>query len=142
MFYNLTNKSNVKKAKEKLSYLIDKGANIELKEKRVKRTLKQNSYLHLLLAKFAMEFGYTIEQTKQDIFKRIVNRDVFILIKSGLEVCRSSKDLDTLEMTNCIEKFRNWSQTECNLSLPSPNETEFLNSIRNEMYKYENYQYL
>lgn len=142
MRYNLTHKTNVTKAKERFEYLIEKGSNIELKEIRAKRTLKQNAYLHLLLAKFALEFGYTIEQVKQDVFKRLVNREAFIVVSKGLEVCRSSKDLETHEMTNCIEKFRNWSQTECNLYLPSPNEKEFLNSIRNDIHKYENYQYL
>lgn len=141
MRYNLIHKTNQEKAKEYLQHLINKKVNIELKEVRKIGTLKQNNYAHLLFSKFGLFFGYKLQEVKQDIFKRIVNKDIFLIEKNGLVVCRSSSDLDTKEYTIAIERFRNYSN-ENGCYLPSPDEKEFLQSIKNEIYKYENQIYL
>jgi hypothetical protein len=48
MILNLQNETEVQKAKEKLSYFIEKGKTIDLIEKKNTRTTKQNIALHLL----------------------------------------------------------------------------------------------
>jgi len=141
MKYNLTNKINVRKAKERLEYLIKKGSNIELKEIKKIGTLKQMKYAHLLFSAFGLHFGYSLEEVKQDVFKRYVNKSTFISVKENIEVCRSITDLDTKELSICIERFRNYS-SQNGLYLPEPNEKEILQSIQNQMYKYENQIFL
>ena len=71
-------------------------------------------------------------------FKRLVNPDLFVEHRydkylGEIEVLRSSRDLDTGDMTTAIERFRNWSASEADIYLPAPNEQEFLDSIEREM---------
>ena len=65
MILNLQNEPEVNKAKDKLSYFIEKGSTIDLVEKKNTRTTKQNSALHLLftivsnqLNEMGQEFNY------------------------------------------------------------------------------------
>ena len=58
MWFNLKNVFELEKFREKVVELENKGAMVELKEKRG-RSLNQNSYLHLLLSAFALQYGYT-----------------------------------------------------------------------------------
>ena len=111
---------------------------VELNEHKPRRTTPQNSYLHLLLGMFAMETGNTLEVVKQEYFKRLVNPDLFVERRHDkylgeIEVLRSSRDLDTGDMTTAIERFRNWAAAEADIYLPAPNEQEFLDSIEREM---------
>ena len=87
---------------------------------------------------FAMETGNTLEFVKREYFKRLVNPDLFVEHRydkylGEIEVLRSSRDLDTGDMTTAIERFRNWSASEADIYLPAPNEQEFLDSIEREM---------
>ena len=52
---------------------------------------------------------------------------------------RSSAGLTTAEMTQAIERFRNWSSSECGIYLPSPDEEAFLQSIEMELKRHKNY---
>ena len=72
-----------------------------------------------------------MEEAKIDFFKRKCNKELFereVVNKHGKTVpkLRSSKDLDTKEMTQAIERFRNWSASVAGIYLPSPNEEQFL----------------
>ena len=49
MLLDLSKPFEAKKAQTKLSQLIEKGAKIELTEKKAMRSVKQNSYLHAIL---------------------------------------------------------------------------------------------
>ena len=55
MLYNLSNPLDAQNARTRLEMLIKRGANAELTEKKPKRSLSQNSYLHLLLGYFASQ---------------------------------------------------------------------------------------
>jgi hypothetical protein len=127
-----------------LEILFDKKCFFEIIKKHPKRTFSQNNYLHLILAQFSIEFGYEIEYTKQIIFKREVNKDIFLRTfenkKTGeyLEYYRSTADLDTKEMIDAIQKFRIYSSHE-GCYLPEPNEHEFLINIQNNIEKYRQY---
>lgn len=129
--YNLKNVYDRKKFKEACNQMVLNNEYVELKKKKTQRSLAQNSYLHCLLGYFASEFGYTLEEVKFDIFKKICNRDIFErkrVNRRGQKVTyiRSSTELDKAEMTTAIERFRNYSSAQCGLYLPSPNEGEML----------------
>jgi len=141
MIYNFENGIDISKAKDRLDWLILKKKRSEIKEIRGKRTTPQNAYFHLLINYFALEYGETFEYTKQDIFKKYVNPAIFKTIrknpKSGKEreEWRSSADLDTKEMTDAIETFKNWSVKNTGIRLPEAGEDDFLNHIQNEIDK-------
>ena len=138
MIYDLRNPYDREKFKRRVNALYQRQNVVELSEHKPRRTTSQNAYLHLLLGMFAMETGNTLEFVKQEYFKRLVNPDLFVEHRHDkflgeIEVLRSSRDLDTGEMTTAIERFRNWSLSEADIQLPAPNEQKFLDSIEREM---------
>lgn len=121
--------------------LADRKDVVELRTKR-QRTLNQNAYLHTLLEYFACQYGETMEYVKEDYFKCLVNPDVFVIGGhidkfTGQQrcVCRSSADLTTEEMSQCIERFRNWSSKEAGIYLPTAEEGAFLRQCEIEISK-------
>ncbi len=107
--------------------LAESGKIIELTEKKPRRSLPQNRYLHVLLAYFGTQTGNTLEWVKQQYYKKLVNPDLFIREKEDkylgkIKVLRSSADLDTSEFSLSIERFRNWTSQEAGIYLPSADE--------------------
>lgn len=142
--YNLKNPYDRQRFKEKANALVKAQEYVELTKKHTQRSLAQNSYLHLLLGYFASEFGYTLEEVKFDIFKKHCNPDIFIRQrrnKRGNEVryVRSSTELDKLEMTRAIERFRNYSSAQCGLYLPEPNEQEAIFFAQQQVEQYKDF---
>lgn len=137
MIYNTSNLVERQKAITRIKKLLDNRAIVEIVEKKPTRTIKQNRYLHLILGFFASETGYTLEEVKQEIFKKIVNPALFYEGEIGelvsIQRWRSTADLDTLEMTQAIEKFRDYSSAEAGIYLPSPDEKDFLLQIEIEL---------
>ena len=138
MIFNLNNPYEIDKFKEYVNKLYAQKAIVEVKKKLPNRSLAQNSYLHLILSWFACETGYSLEEVKLDYFKKICNRDLFVrkkINKKGDEInyVRSSSDLDTLEMTTAIDRFRNYASAQAGIYLPSPNESQFLTYIEQEI---------
>ncbi|MDM1547407.1 recombination protein NinB [Empedobacter falsenii] len=137
MIYNTSNTVERQKAITRIKKLLDNKSVIEITEKKPTRTIKQNRYLHLILGFFGSETGYTLEEVKQEIFKKIVNPALFYEGEIGeivtLQRWRSTADLDTLEMTQAIEKFRDYSSAEAGIYLPSPDEKDFLLQIEIEL---------
>jgi len=133
MFYNPANPLDVKRATASLQHYINKGKLFELKEKRPRRSIPQNSYMHLLFSWFAIETGYTAEEVKQEIFKKIVNPNTFYDGEHGelvkIERWRSTASLDTAELTLAIERFRNYSATEAGIYLPEPKDLVAIREI-------------
>lgn len=141
MIYNTANDIDKQQSKDRLNWLISKGKRIEIKELRKKRSNPQNAYLHLILSYFALEVGETMEFIKQVVFKTTVNEDLFVFErvnpKSGKKRAdlRSSSDLNTKEMTDAIERFKNWSVQKTGIRLPEANEQQFLDYVQNEIDK-------
>lgn len=138
MLYDLSNELGRTQFKERCNYLYRKGCRVELTEKKGKRTLQQNSYLHLLLSYFALQIGEKTEYVKQELFKRRINHGYFAREREDqffgrVLVLRSSADLDTKEMTECIERFRDWAQTEAGIYLPEPNEDAIIGEMEREV---------
>lgn len=95
------------------------------------RTIKQNSYLHLIIAYFASQYGENKEFVKQNYFKFAANRDIFLREKDDplaghIRFLRSSTTLSSDEMSTAIERFRNWASTRAGIYIPSSDEKELL----------------
>lgn len=138
MIYDLAHILDIQRFQRRVSALLKEGGKVELTALKGRRTLPQNAYLHLILGWFAMETGNTLEFVKQNYFKRYINSEIFAQTIEDkylgkVEVLKSSKDVTTAEMTTAIERFRNWSASEAEIYLPSPNEQAFLDAIEIEM---------
>lgn len=136
------------RAIERIHWLINKGKRFEIKEKRPMRSLNQNRYLHLILTWYALEYGETVEYIKQEVFKKQVNpelfRTEFINQKTGeiRDDWKSTADLDTKQMTEAIDRFRNYASKEAGIYLPEPNDLASMQQIEHEISKQKHYQYL
>ena len=130
MIYNLKNTIDIERAKRRFAQLLKEEAKIELL-KRQKRSVSQNSYLHLLIGYFAMETGYTLIEAKQ-IYKN-VSPEIFEYENKGVNFIRSSADLSTSEMSKSIDKFRDNASSIAGIYLPEANENHFLDEIEREL---------
>lgn len=146
MIYNSEIEIDVLNAKTYLKHLLDKKKRFELTEIRKTRSISQNNYQHLILSYFALNYGDKMEHVKLEIFKKLLSPDIFKTEfanhKTGeiREDWRSSKDLNTKEMTTAINRFLDYSVMEFGLRLPEPKDFVYLDHIKNEIKK--NQQYL
>ena len=70
MIYNLSNPYEREKLIAWVERMIEKGEVIEAKRKDVARTIKQNSYLHLIISYFASQYGCGADEAKIDLRAR------------------------------------------------------------------------
>lgn len=143
MLYDLSNPLQCESFKVKSEALAKKGVIVELTEKKLQRTSSQNKYLHSILTYFGLEVGETAEYVKKQYFKILCNKDIFIREMEDkylgkIKILRSSADLDTLEMSTAIERFRNWASGE-GVYIPSPDEHRLVQLMeidisRNKLY--------
>lgn len=138
MIFNLNNEYEIPKFKEYVNKLYEQKAIVEVKKKLPNRSTQQNRYFYLILSWFACETGYSVDEIKVDIFKRICNKEIFERYRENkhgekIKYLRSSSDLDTLEMTTAIDRFRNYASAQAGIYLPSPNESQFLIYIEQEI---------
>ena len=146
MLYNLSSPLDVQNARTRLEMLVKRGCTIELSEKKAKRSLSQNRYLHLLLGYFASQTGNTLEWVKQQYYKKLCNPDLFIgeredLFLGRVKYVRSSADLRTDEMNLSIERFRNWSAAEAGIYLPEATSEAEIAAFQVEVERYKTYLY-
>lgn len=142
MKYRMADPVQNRAARNRLYYLASKRRTVEIKEVRHKRSLSQNSYLHLIIGAFGLHFGYTLEEAKL-IYKQ-VNRDLYFYTKGSKGIIktttfmRSSADLNKEEMAKSIDKFMQAS-AEAGYPLPLATDQEWLMSIENEMERSSRY---
>lgn len=133
MIFDAKKELDKKRAVDRLKHFLNKGKVFELTEKKERRSIRQNGYLHLILSWFALETGYTEEEVKQEIFKKVVNPNLFYEGEHGqlvkIERWRSTADLDTGEMTLAIERFRDYASKEAGIYLPEPKDLALLQEI-------------
>lgn len=146
MIYDLTNPLDAQNARTRLGMLIRRGSVVELTEKKPKRSLSQNSYLHLILGYFASQTGNTLEWVKQQYYKKLCNPDIFIGEREDqflgrVRYVRSSADLRTDEMRLSIDRFRNWSADEAGIYLPEATSEAELAALQVEVERYRTYLY-
>lgn len=142
MIYNLKQHIDRDKFKKRCNELFKAGRRVELTIKENK-TLQQIRYLHLIIGWVAVSVGVSFGFAKVEYFKRLANYDLFFhgeedpLYDKVKIMIRSTSTLTTSEMTEAIERFRNWSaMTEAGhpgVYLPEPNELDYLNEIEAEI---------
>lgn len=148
MLFNAQKETDVKRAIERINFLIRHKKRFDLTEKKPLRSPAQNSYLHLILSWYALEYGETLEYVKQEVFKKFVNKAIFEFeytnrVTSEVRTeYRSTASLDTREMTLAIEKFRDFAAKQAGIYLPEPNDLVFLQEIEDEINKNKNLLYL
>lgn len=113
--------------------LVERRAFVELKEV-TERSIRQNSYLHLLLNYYALEFGYKMDYVKRHIFKIHVNPEIFIINRVNEKTGEMYKDLKSSaevtkeEMSLAIDRFKDHS-AEGGLVMPEPDNLVYLKEI-------------
>lgn len=130
MIFRTDNKVQANKCRARIEYLIKKGAKIEVLHKQHKRTLPQNSYLHLILQYYGVNVGLNLVEAKKDF--KDMNSDIFNYEKNGKWYVRSSADLDKEEMMICIDRFKKES-LENGIPLPDSEDVAFVDEARNEI---------
>lgn len=137
MIYDLNIPHEKAKAETYFNHLLDKKKRVEIKVKHQRRSISQNSYLHLILNAFGMNFGYTLEEVKQEFFKKKVNPDIFYDGQVGelekIDRWRSTADLDKGEMTTAIDRFLNYSAKETGYALPEPSDLAWIAELEREI---------
>ena len=139
MIFNASNEFDIQRAKERLGYLIEKKKTFEITEKKPKRTYSQINYILLHFSWFALEYVEITDIVKQDIFKKLVNPQIFLTeyvnYKTGevRAAWRSTADLNTKEMTTAIDNFRDYASKEAGIYLPTPDDLTFLNEIERQV---------
>lgn len=138
MIYNTSNPLDKANFLLRAKKLAESGVIVDLTEKKPRRSLPQNKYLHVILAYFGTQTGNTLEWVKQQYYKKLVNPDLFIREKGDkylgrIKVLRSSADLDTAEMSLSIERFRNWAAQEAGIYIPSADEAILIQQMEIEI---------
>lgn len=115
MNYDLTIKEERNSFIKRANSLLKKQrVNVSLKDES-ERTLKQNSYIHVLCRIMATQIGVTEAYAKQVYFKDIANPDVFVTTTKDkvtgqmVKYYRSTCDLTIPEMRKAIAQFRTWA---------------------------------
>ena len=134
MKYNTANNAEAGKALDYLLTLTKGNKIVEVKEVKPRRSLNQNSYLHLLLGAFGAHFGYTLEEAKE-VYKHL-NKEIYAYEREvrgkQWQFWRSSADLDKEEMAKSIDTLMTWS-ARAGYPLPPATDQEWLRQIENEI---------
>mgnify|MGYP003638903080 FL=1 len=145
MILDATKQFDIERARTRLEKLIENKCKFELTEKKPVRSVSQNAYLHLIIGWFAIEYGETIDYVKRMMFKKLVNPEIFIFERENTKTgekrkeLRSTATLDSREMTNAIDRFRDYSSKEFGVYLPEAGEIDFLNEIKTQIENNKNY---
>ena len=138
MIYNLSSPLDKANFLLRAKKLADSGVIVDLTEKKPRRSLPQNKYLHVILAYFGTQTGNNLEWVKQQYYKKLVNPDLFIREKEDkylgrIKVLRSSAELDTAEMSLSIDRFRNWAAQEAGVYIPAADESILIQQMEIEI---------
>ncbi len=119
MIFDTRKVYEAKKAMTRLESLIDKNKVVEVKELRKKRTISQNSYMHVLFTLYGIETGYTSEEAKTVLKRECVK--LMVYDKDGEKFLRSTADLSKDECQVFIDWVRNFASSQ-GIYLPSSEE--------------------
>lgn len=136
MLYLLQDEYSKAKCIARFKYLLEHAVLVELTDA-TKRSSAQNNYLHCLLGVVAMYVGESLEYVKQEIYKRMVNPELYVVEKDNkalghIVTLRSSRDLNKEEMSLSIDRFRKWA-AEQGIYTPSPDDLATISRINAEM---------
>lgn len=144
MRYNLSNKFDLQAAHMRIDALAKRGAWVEVNERRARRSLSQNAYLHLLLGYFAAQTGCKLEFVKTYYYKIAANRSLFVRgvnapIIGDVTTLRSSACLSRQEMSESIDRFKIWAASEAGILLPDADNCEGIAQMEREVESCKNY---
>ncbi|RLD22925.1 MAG: hypothetical protein DRI71_06650 [Bacteroidetes bacterium] len=131
MLYDLNTPIGISQYQSRSKYLLEKKCKVDLTEKRSKKTINQNNYIHLIMAYFGTQIGFNKREVEQLVKK--LNHDMFHYEKKGLDLYRSLADLDTSEMSKVIDKFIKYAQDEVGVSIPDPTDAPYLDQCQNQI---------
>ena len=144
MIYDLSSKIDLAEAIERLDFLIKNERIVELKEVRAIRSNQQNRYIHLVFKIIAAKTGYDAETVKQEIIKRMVCKEMFLMKVTGksgktIESYRSTASLDSKEMSDVIERIIDYFTVNDICDIPAPNESQKLLYLERRLSQLGNY---
>ena len=142
MLYDLQSELSRKQFSARVKHLWEKGTLVELTDKS-RRSLNQNSYLHTILGVLALETGNTMEVVKREIYKKRINPDLYVRVKTDpllgeVETLRSSRELSKEEMSLSIDRYKRFC-AENGIYIPEPGDDEVLRQIEYEMARSQKY---
>lgn len=135
MKYNPHIKGDREKALEEVEKYCAEGKPFEVV---ARRTNRQNRYLHLIFTLFAIEhFGskspYWVGVVKQLLFKRIVNRHIYVTMVYEFgkesEIIRSTADVSKEQTREAIQNFIDHAWQEYGIIIPPPEDEETLRAL-------------
>lgn len=132
MKYNLSNPLQARQATERMAYLVERGARVELVVKRKARSLPQNNYLHLIISAWGQELGYDPTEMKYVIKSRLLPH-IFEYKKRGVTLYRSTASLTDMEATEVIDKIRSTAMESTGFYIPAPNEFDLVDAMGNDL---------
>ena len=139
MRFNIDDPIDRDKAIEHFNKLINSNGVIEISKRHVNRSNSQNNLLHTFLKYLSVQTGENLEYFKQYIWKMYICPDIFKieyineLTDEPRVRWKSSAELDTKEMTQAIEKLRNWSSNTLGIELPDPDNYDAFREIEKEI---------
>jgi hypothetical protein len=120
VLFDFTKELDIKKARENLEKMITNKSKGELKLFRELRTLDQNAYLHVCLAVFCKEIGYTRNEALE-AFSYLLP-ELMRIDKNGMNFTRSTTTMDTKEMGELIDKIREICLDQLGIYIPESEE--------------------
>lgn len=96
-----------------------KQVEVTVEKMKRKRTVDQNSYYWLILTTIGKELGYTSHDVHELMKSMFLKRPLWVRGKF-VSTTRSTTSLDTIEMTEYIERIRQWAAEELNINIPDP----------------------
>jgi hypothetical protein len=136
MKYDLSINKDLKNAEFYFSKLVNSKAKVEIKKIIPNRSISINSYLHVCISLFAIEFGYTLEEAKT-LLKRKCS--FMIYEKKGMKFLKKTSKLNNKECSEFVEWIRNYS-SENGLYIPDADEYKTNKfSIDKEIDKHKKY---
>ena len=106
MYLDLTNSLDVKKYENYSAKLLEGKCKVELRKIIPKRTINLNKYLHVCISIFAIEFGYTLEESKILLKRKC---DFMVYEKNGSKFLKQTSKFDNKECSEFVGWIRNYS---------------------------------
>jgi hypothetical protein len=118
MKYDLSQEMDIVAFKTRLEYLLNKRLKVELKQIRQSRSIKHNAYLHVCITLFAIEFGYTLVESKT-----LLKRECSFMIyeKSSNVFLKQTSKMNSKELTDFIDWIRIYASRQ-GLYIPTSKE--------------------
>jgi len=109
MKFDFTNSFDINKARTYLEKLIEDKSKCDMVKPREVRSLSQNSYLHVAITIYAIEFGYTLMEAKTDLKREC---PFMRYEKNDKPYLKETKKMNSKELTDFIDWIRTYSAKE------------------------------